>query len=483
MKMKSVLSFLLLALLVPAGSLYAKKAAKKAPDFPKMGEYKSDYSPEISPQMPVIRINSESGKNEFVTTPISDTVKKHKLTWGEVDNRPDPWYERCTVSVSDGSGALSLDNAAAGVKVRGNYTTTYDKKPIRIKFDQKQAMLGLNGGRQFKNWVLLALYKDWSLFRDATALYISKMLSPCYSSDFKFVEVYINSEYWGVYLLAEQQEVREDRIGVAAPDNDYKGTDIGYFIEFDGYAPFEEDNFTINYLGDIKDIKGRKISQLLVDSYTIKSDITDPAQKAFISSYMNNLWKLCYEAVYRKTYYEFNGDFTSISKNKEIKSSYECVSKYIDIESLVNAYILCEITCDPDLFWSSFFMDIDFSESGQKKLVFEAPWDFDSALGNKNFCADSKGIYAGALSWDVNHEVMGTGNPWMFIFINCDWFQDMVRQKWASVRAQGIAGKADAFIESACAAYSENFARNQEKWKNIGARNDASGELCKVAAA
>ncbi|MBQ9539512.1 MAG: hypothetical protein IJU95_09595, partial [Treponema sp.] len=36
---------------------------------------------------------------------------------------------------------------------------------------------------------------------------------------------------------------------------------------------------------------------------------------------------------------------------------------------------------------------------------------------------------------------------------------------------------------SACAAYSDNFAHNQEKWKNIGARNDASGELCKAAAA
>jgi hypothetical protein len=40
------------------------------------------------------------------------------------------------------------------VKVRGNWTTDYPKKSLRIKFDDKQKMFGLNSDGEFKNWVL-----------------------------------------------------------------------------------------------------------------------------------------------------------------------------------------------------------------------------------------------------------------------------------------------------------------------------------------
>jgi len=36
-------------------------------------------------------------------------------------------------------------------------------------------------------------------------------------------------------------------------------------------------------------------------------------------------------------------------------------------------YIINEITCDADLYFSSFYMDVDFSKDGNKKLRFEAP--------------------------------------------------------------------------------------------------------------
>ena len=431
--------------------------------------------------MPVIQINSESKKNDFVTEPLSEAVKKQMLHWMPEVPNPAPWYEKCTISVSDGEDSVPLENIDAKVKVRGNWTTSYDKKPLRIKFDKKQSMLGLNGGKEFKDWVLLASYKDWSQLRDASAFYISKLLSSAYSSDFRLVEVYVNSEYWGVYLLAEQQQIKKGRVDIAEVEKKYKGTDIGYLLEFDGYYFSEDENFEIDYLGDILDINGKKISLMLNKGYTIKSDITSPEQKAFISSFMNNLWKICYEAVYNQKYFEFNDDFTALRENTSIKNSYDCVSKYIDVASLVNTYILCEIACDPDLFWSSFYMDIDFSETGAKKLKFEAPWDFDSAFGNKNFCADSKGIYAGAVSWDVNHQNEGTGNPWMMIFINCDWFQKMVRQKWAFAHKQNIAGKVIDFLDAAQSAYSENFRHNTERWNNIGKDKMGAHELCEAS--
>ena len=46
----------------------------------------------------------------------------------------------------------------AQVKVRGNWTTSYEKKPLRIKFAEKQSMGELNGGQAFKNWLLLLYF-------------------------------------------------------------------------------------------------------------------------------------------------------------------------------------------------------------------------------------------------------------------------------------------------------------------------------------
>ena len=98
-------------------------------------------------------------------------------------------------------------------------------------------MLGLNNGEKFKNWVLLACFKDASLLRDATALKLYKTMFPeYYASDSKLVEVFVNDVYWGVYLLAEQQETKSGRIEITEAEKNYEGTDIGYLIEFDSYS-------------------------------------------------------------------------------------------------------------------------------------------------------------------------------------------------------------------------------------------------------
>ncbi|MBP5751669.1 MAG: CotH kinase family protein, partial [Treponema sp.] len=54
---------------------------------------------------------------------------------------------------------------------------------------------------KFKNWVLLALYKDASFLRDAVAYKMYHKLFSGYASDSKLVELEVNGTYMGVYLL------------------------------------------------------------------------------------------------------------------------------------------------------------------------------------------------------------------------------------------------------------------------------------------
>lgn len=430
--------------------------------------------------LPAIKITSKSGNSDFASKPVATVVTEARKTWGEFRDDPAPYYEECLITTTNEYKSDELSDISAKVKVRGNWTTSYDKKPLRIRFSEKQSVLGLNKGRKNKDWVLLNSYKDWSFMRDWTGLNFANLISDYYASDSKLVEVYINDEFWGVYVLAELQEVCNDRINITEPKKDYKGTDIGYLLEFDGYAYAEKNSFEIQYGGMLKDANKESVN-ISTKGYTVKSEINSPEQLKFISSYMNNLWKICYQAVYRNKFQEFDA-----KKKKLVKSTatnaYDCVSKVIDIDSLVDAYIIAEVACDPDIYYSSFYMDIDFGENGNGLLTFEAPWDFDSCFGNKNFCADAKGIYAGNKTWDVNHVDKIHGNPWMLIFVNCDWFQKAVKAKWRKIQKQNTLLKLTSEIDYISSNFEASFANDQKKWNNIGDNELVGNELCDESA-
>ncbi len=136
-------------------------------------------------------------------------------------------YLKATVRI-EGKGRYA-DMAAISTKVkgRGNSTWGYAKKPYRLKLDSKTSLFGLP---QAKNWVLLANYLDPTLMLNTVALKMGQMLGVPYTNNFVPVELNVNGQYLGSYLLTEQVEVDENRVNVG---------DDGMLLEFDSY--FDED--------------------------------------------------------------------------------------------------------------------------------------------------------------------------------------------------------------------------------------------------
>lgn len=419
-----------------------------------------DYKPHLSARLPRIDVQATQ---DF----ISDATRNvPSFDNNNPANNIDWQYHECTVKLSNCDVEYKLEKTA-GIKVRGNWTTTYPKKPFRIKFDKKQPMLGLNDGAKCKSWVLLADYKDVSLERNSLAFYLGNQIFETdgyYSSDSRQVELYLNGEYWGVYLLAEQQQVNAERINITEPETPegepYLGTDIGYFIEYDGYynLEIETERFECDYAkyGPLKTRSGNRITPNQ-KGFAIKNDIYDITQTRFIESYMNNLYKICYEAVYNRKYYTFNGDFTGLvayapSTDNPVQ---ETVSKVIDIKSLVDTYIHCEIACDYDIGWSSFLMDVDFGAGAENNLLrFEAPWDFDSAFGLRDACASGEGLFAA-----------NSANPWIIILINESWFWNMVKDKWQEMSRAGVQTSALSYVKELRTYYnSQEYKRNFDRW-------------------
>ena len=446
------------------------------------------------PLLEIETVSKESNAMDFITKPINGYVAKSIASWTPGFKIPDePYYEACTVKLTDTNGTVALDNAAAQIKVRGNWTTKNAKKPLRIKFDEKQSMLSLNDGAQMKNWVLLAEYKDISMLRNKTAFQIANELfadDGLYSADSQFVEVSVNGQYWGMYLLTEQQQVNKNRINITEPEEGYAGTDIGYFLEFDGYYDLEEklNQFLVNYHNndpltpyDGKGGSGKSIGPLKsknrpnndLTGFTIKSDIYSQEQHDFIASYMNNVYNIMYEAAYNNKAFVFNDSYTEISETSSITPE-EAVRNVVDVNSLADAYILAELACDADLYWSSFFMDVDFGEGGSKKLVFEAPWDYDSAFGLKNRCVSAEGFYASNMLYDVNDKYLAV-NPWLVVLMYQDWYTDIIKEKWTAAYDSGVFTRASEMIEKDTSELSAAFERNYDRWDNLR-HNDDSGE-------
>lgn len=450
--------------------------------------------------IPLLSIETvEQGGNvmDFVTKPVTRYVADQIASWtpGYV-MPPEPYYELCNITLADEDGGVLLDSAEAQVKVRGNWTTTYDKKALRIKFTEKQNMLGLNDGAQMKNWILLSEYKDASMLRNKTALSIAREIlekDGLYTSDAELVEVEINGEYWGVYLLAEMQQINADRVNITEAEQDYTGTDIGYFMEMDGYYMHESElqQFHVDYAdnaplvpydgngGSGKTMKcfGGEKKDI---GFSVKSDIYSEEQHDFIAGYVNNVYNIMYYAAYEDKAYTFNSDFTEIYEDSSI-TPQEAVERVVNVNSLADMYIVSELTCDADIYWSSFFMSVDFGEGGSKKLTFEAPWDFDSSMGNKDRCADGTGFYAANTVPDVDGNYM-TINPWLAVLMYEDWFTDIIRDKWTSAYDDGVFERAYERLENDKTSCAEAFDRNYDKWNNIINNQSFANELCSAAA-
>lgn len=347
-------------------------------------------------------------------------------------------YTSCVVDVFN-TDEHDIDEASAGIKVRGNSSAFYgdvaqilsNQVPYRIKFDTKTNMLGLNNGAQCKSWVLLK--SDWDLIRNDIAFRFGRTImgEDNFCSDAQLVHVYVNEEFKGIYLLCEQCQINPERVDITEPENGYTGWDIGYYLELDNYATSEETNHYIEMdYGEatVTDIEG-ETRQFVPAEYSIKNDLYSQNQIDFISKYLNNIFTIVYEACENGKFYSFDENYDLVEA--EYTTAEETVNAVMDVQSVVDMYMLYEIVHDYDCGEGSFFMCVDFSpESKCTKLKFTSPWDFNWAYN------DSTEQYHAAAFTDQSfvNQNGDRSNPWFIILMKQDWFVNQVKEKWTVLK-------------------------------------------------
>ncbi len=314
-----------------------------------------------SANVPALFLSTESGSVEGI----------HKSKRNE---------ETGNLAILHADGSVSYDGKLAQIKGRGNASFAFPKKPYQIKLDKSTDLFGLG---KAKTWILLADYQDNSLMRNNIAFVLADAVGLSYTSRFQSVDVYVNNEYRGTYLLCEKVEIGPNRIAINDLEEDTEAVNdapLNTYPTFGSMGYHFGKNKGINIPNNPDDITGGYILELdYAERYkkepsgfattrgqpiTIKEpESASRAQAAYISTFMQGFENAIF------------------SKDGIDPKSGKRYSEFVDMDSLVKKYLVEEILKNYDSNRSSLYFYKPSDE--ESKLAFAGPvWDYNSSMGN-----------------------------------------------------------------------------------------------------
>ena len=326
----------------------------------------------------IVLQNAETGNESYVNSPVISIRSEGADTGGVVirtglpvvyvntENGQGIWskeeYVTATLFIKGNNQYEGLQTVPCSIRGRGNTTWTWPKKPYLLKLDEKEHILGMH---KHKRWVLLANFMDRTMMRNIISMKVASMTSLAWTPGCVPVELVLNGEHKGNYLLIEQVRVDNHRVDITEmppQDNSMPNVSGGYLLELD----FHYDNVVQWKDHDIP----------FAVKYPDPDDLTSN-QKGYIKNYIAE----ASNAIYGK-------DFADPEKG---------YARYLDVDSFIDYWIVFEVMGNHELGNpGSVFIHKD--RGG--KLVAGPCWDFDWGVLSYNTSPHAKtGLVNGHAIW------------------------------------------------------------------------------------
>ena len=215
---------------------------------------------------------------------------------------------------------------------RGNSTWDRPKKPYSLKLAQGQDLLGMGSA---KEWILLANFFDSTNMGNKMSYDFAASAGCAYTPECQWVDLYLNGNYAGLYLISERNEVEPQRINIPKESSFLISRELEIRSIGKNYASFTSDRgifMRIHHSG-IPEDKTQAIWQSVENAIYAPGGI-DPAT----GKYWQDL---------------------------------------IDLDSWVQQYLLWEVFMD----WDAAGLSAFFYFDGNTDRVFAGPvWDMDLIL-------------------------------------------------------------------------------------------------------
>ena len=193
-----------------------------------------------------------------------------------------------------------------------------------------------------KKWTLIPNMFDKTLMRNILGFQMSYIFGLKFKPSCRYIDLILNSDYRGNYLICDKIEVGKDRINITKMNKTcIKEPEIsgGYLVQGQG------GNISGDY-STFKTVKGIALSY----EYPEFEDIIEE-QKIYLKN-----------------------------KLDEIEAQiYENITENIDLESFARYFLVEDFSGNQDGIYNSFFL---YKERGDNKIYFGPVWDFDLAFDN-----------------------------------------------------------------------------------------------------
>jgi hypothetical protein len=325
-----------------------------------------------------------------------------------------------------------------GIEYRGSTSfRLFDQKSYGIELrdavdkDTDSAIMDFPKQSDF---ILYAPANDKTLIRNTLIYELSNQIG-MYATRTKYVQLFIDGQYLGLYVLMEKMKRDKNRIDVTKmASTDISGNAVtgGYIFKIDKSAGdnringWEADAIYTESIGfrSKYDPNGNKLTYAPfgpkkgAETYIMyeypKNDAIVDAQKKYVQSYFSNFE----DALLSDNY-------------KDLNTGYQ---NYIDMNSFIDFLILNEFAYNPDAYRLSTFMH----KERQSKLKMGPIWDFNLGFGN-----DDRAAFNNASTWMFNFNNFYSNDGWL---INFWWkrllsdpnFTDRLKTRWASLRSNSL---------------------------------------------
>ena len=293
---------------------------------------------------------------------------------------------------NDFDGSITIER-------RGNSSQWQGKTPYRFETvddEGENSNVELLGMPAENDWVLYAPWQDKTMIRNVLTYQLSNEMGR-YASRSRYVELYLNDEYRGIYVLMEKIKRDGNRVDISKLNPDeITGDDVtgGYILKFDWF-----------YTGDnIGGFESEFDDMIYNYHYPKPSDIV-PEQEAYIEEYING-----FETIMMGT------DYTNDS------TGYPSM---MNVESFVDFILLQELAKNVDAYRLSTYIYKD-KESIDNRLTAGPVWDFNHGFGNCDY----------GETWEVDNwllEYNPEGGDQMAFWWELLW-EDLAFQHKAAVR-------------------------------------------------
>lgn len=322
-----------------------------------------------------------------------------------------------------------------GIEVRGSSSVSFPKKSYGLEtrdVDGQDQSVSLLGMPPESDWVLYGAYTDKTYMRDKLAYDVGRDFGR-YAPRSRFVELFVDGAYQGVYVFLEKIKRSPERVPLPKVAPDAASGDItgGYILKLED--------------GDASGGFYSALGTAWQYHYPNPAVIT-PDQETYVQKYVDA--------------------FEAMMAGPSFSDPVKGYAAWIDVPSFVDFFIMNELSRNVDGYRKSAYMYKNSDAFGG--TIYMGPlWDFNIAFGNADYC-DGESVqgfqYIGGACVDQDR----IPEWWKRLLLDAS-FTKALRCRWNELR-KGLL--ADAALAARLDAYADDVKvaepRDHELWQTLG---------------